>query len=269
VKYDLASMVKASGTRRSTIPLRPIAPTATQAGDLYAAAYKPIISALQRAADRLTELYGRSLPITDGFRDAASDDFAAFFNDLSEELQRILLEITPDLRDWALRVERYHREKWRASVLTATELDLAMILLGSGTPVSVQESIDWNVSLIRNVSDEARGRMSSQVFAAYRRRAPAAELAKDLRGSVKMSRRRSLNIAADQTQKLSASLDQERQTDAGIEEYTWRHSRKLHPRAFHVEREGKEFRWDSPPPDGPPGSLPFCGCKGQARLRLE
>lgn len=266
MRYDLAAATRATKPRRRrSIALRPITPPATLAGDLYAATYKPVITTLTEAVDRIIAAYRTDSMIRDSF----TDDLGAILAGLATELNRVVLTIRPGLRSWATRVERYHRERWRGAVLTATGVDLSTILIGAGVPQSVQAAIDWNVSLVSSVSDEGRGRIGNLVFAAFRARKPAAELATELRGAVAMSRRRALGIAGDQLQKLSASLDRERQTDAGIDSYIWRHSFKEHPRRFHVQREGQVYRWDTPPADGPPGTLPFCGCKGQALLVLD
>ena len=89
-----------------------------------------------------------------------------------------------------------------------------------------------------------------------------------------VSRNRARLIARDQTSKLTGILDQTRQQSIGVEEYTWRtvHDNrvvgkpggkypipsKLH--GNHYERDGKVFRWDSPPPDGHPKRAIQCRC---------
>lgn len=85
-------------------------------------------------------------------------------------------------------------------------------------------------------------------------------------GGVSESRARL--IARDQTSKLNGTLNQVRQTGLGIQEYRWMTSRDervvgtpggLYPRGTrrhndHFERHRVIFRWDSPPPDGHPGT---------------
>lgn len=81
-------------------------------------------------------------------------------------------------------------------------------------------------------------------------------------------------IARDQTSKIHTAVNQARQQSIGIEEYIWRTSGDrrvvgnpsgLYPEGNavhgnHWKREGKIFRWDSPPPDGHPGYAIYCRC---------
>jgi SPP1 gp7 family putative phage head morphogenesis protein len=54
-------------------------------------------------------------------------------------------------------------------------------------------------------------------------------------------------IARDQTLKTYGQIQEARQTDAGIEEYTWSTSLDERVRSRHSELEGTTQRWDSPP----------------------
>jgi uncharacterized protein with gpF-like domain len=59
----------------------------------------------------------------------------------------------------------------------------------------------------------------------------------------------------------------ERQAEAGIEKYKWRHSGKLHPRAEHRARDGNVYKLGEPAGDTP-GMAPYCGCRAQAYLAI-
>jgi SPP1 gp7 family putative phage head morphogenesis protein len=54
-------------------------------------------------------------------------------------------------------------------------------------------------------------------------------------------------IARDQTLKLYGQIQEARQTDAGIEEYTWSTSEDERVRSRHQALDGTTQRWDSPP----------------------
>jgi SPP1 gp7 family putative phage head morphogenesis protein len=265
VSFDLASMAKQKGIRRSSIELRAMTPPQTLAQEL-AAVYRPVLDAWDAGRPRIMEVYAHTVSTLTGDSPA---DIEAELNGISGGIDRLILTLTAALRDWTVRVERWHRDRWSASVLSASSIDLDTLLTASEVSDTVDSALRWNVSLIKDVSAQARQRIASRVFAAVQNRTPAADLARELRDVVDMGRTRAKLIAADQTQKLTARLDQARQEQAGISEYTWRHSYKAHPRPVHVARNGKVFSWDNPPADGPPGTLPYCGCRAQARINLE
>jgi len=278
MKYDLAQLVRRTkNPRRKVVVLRPIVPPKALASDLYTSTYKRIIEALNAAIPGIVAAYERALPVRDGFADAA-DDVQPELESLGDWLRRLVLSLTPALGEWTVRVERWHRQRWRRAVLTATGVDIETMLLATGQPTSMAETVAWNVALLKDVSAQAQSRIGNAVFAAFQQRKPAADLARELRDIVDMSRRRSLGIAADQLQKLSGALDTERMADAGFDRWKYHHSDKLHPRLWHKAREGKIYdlrtnkEIDGPdqikPGDGPT-EPPFCGCKKQGVLVLN
>lgn len=267
MRFSLATLTRRTrNPRRSTIAIRPIQPTAMQASDLYRGVYQPIVSQWDAVIAALIAEYERSLPsaLT---RDSVSD-LQSILDAADDAFTRLILRLTPTLRDWTVRQERWHREKWRGAVLTATGVDLRTMLGADDVAETMEAFLGRNVALVRDVSAQARGRIADIVFRGFQSVTPARDVAKELRGAVEMSRRRSMLIAQDQTQKLAAGLDTERMRQAGIEAWLWRHSGKLHPRAEHKARDMKEFTFAEPPADLP-GELPYCGCRKQAVLRLD
>ncbi len=269
MRFDLAAIVRrAKNPRRKSIPLREIAPTSALASEL-AAVYLPIVRAWSAASERVIVEYGRSLAqVRDGMiTDSASDlgntlDFAA------GEINRLLLTLTPQLRSWALRVERWHRSRWIANTLSATGISLETLIGPTDVAETVETVIARNVALVRDVSEQARGRLSDIVFRNFTKRMPAREVAREMREAVAMSRRRALLIASDQTTKLAAELDGERMRQAGISAWIWRHSGKRHPREDHRKRNGNRYTF-ADPPDVMPGELPYCGCRKQAVVEFD
>lgn len=154
------------------------------------------------------------------------------------------------------------------NVFSAASVDLTTML----GPVDAKETLDTvlarNVALIRDVSEEARGRIADIVLRGLQARTPAREVAKELNEAIGKSQARSVRIASDQLNKLTSALDAERQRQAGIEEWIWRHSGKRHPREDHLARNGKHYT-DETAPEDEPGELPFCGCRRQAWLNLD
>ena len=69
-------------------------------------------------------------------------------------------------------------------------------------------------------------------------------------------------IARDQVLKLHGEINEERQTKAGIESYTWSTSRDSRVRPEHAAMEGKTVAWSNPPEFGHPGDDYMCRCVG-------
>lgn len=270
--FDLAQITRQRGVRRKAVTLRPILPTASQAREL-AAILAPAWQVWQEAATRIMAGYDPA-PLTldsPASIEQAIDDAAAEF------LRRLVATITPSLRRWGVRTEQWHRSKWAAAIHAGTTVDISTVL----TAQPVAETLDlWlarNVALCRNISEQAQSRIADAVFRGYQQRSPAREVAAAIREATSMARDRSVRIAADQSSKLSAALDGERQAEAGIEKVKWRHSGKLHPRSWHKARDGKIFFLRSRKPvdggDAVPasdwvGQAPWCGCRAQAYLDL-
>lgn len=269
--YSLATLTKRAGkTNRKSITLRAINPTSSQALEL-AAIVNQVVSAWSAAArGRIMTAYDRTMAER-GVRDASVrdtvDDIQEEIDGAEAEIERLILTLTPKLRDWTVRIERWHRRKFVAAVLTPTGVDLSTFLN------SERETMDafrqGILSLIRNIDEDTRGRIAGAVWRGFQERTPRREVAREIAKAVQISRRRALFIASDQTVKMAARLDQARQEEAGISEYEWMKSGKLHPRQAHVVRDGVIYQWKKPPLGGHPGTEPNCGCKARAHLRLD
>jgi SPP1 gp7 family putative phage head morphogenesis protein len=130
-----------------------------------------------------------------------------------------------------------------------------------------------NVGLITSVPKQSIQQARTAINANFR--------GEDLKGGTLVQELRRLGvkddnraklIARDQTSKLNSAINQARQQSVGIEEYIWRTSKDervvgnpagLYPDGNrkhnkHWQREGKKFKWSSPPPDGHPGQPINC-----------
>jgi len=266
MKYDLAALARRKhNIRRSSIVLRDIAPPATLATNLYRSTYAQIIAAWVEALPRIEATY--ALTMSEMTTDAPAD-IRAEIDGASEAINRLILILTPEVREWSLRTEAWFRGKWRGAMLAATGVDLGTLLGPEDMKATLETNIEWNVALIKDVSAQAQQRISNVVFDGLSNRTPAREVAKDIREAVGMGRARSTRIASDQLNKLTSALAEERRREAGIDTWKWRHSRKAHPRTDHQARDGKEYT-DATAPHDLPGRLPFCGCRAQAVVTFD
>ena len=267
--YPLAQMAaRTRRTRKREITFRPITAPGTLTSDLYAEAYAPVVKAWEAAVERIVAEYGRSLATMDGLTVDGPAEVGAVLSATEDAVTRILLSIRLRLEAWASRTERWHRGKWASTVKAATGVDISTMIGPKGAQTTVGAAIERNVGLVRSVSEQTRTRIGEAVFRGLNKRAPAAEVAKEIREAVGMARRRSMNIAADQLVKINAQLNSERRREAGIDTWEWVSSHKVNYRPEHAARDGKRYSDDDPPEDTP-GELPFCGCGERAVLSLD
>lgn len=257
MRFDLASMVRRASRR--PIVIRPILTTKAQADDL-AAIYFLVVNAWRDAGPEIVAVYDRTLG--QKLRTDSADDLGSDISEISEAINRLVLQLTPDLRRWAVRVEQWHRGKWTNGVLSGANVSLESMLTPFEVEETVNEALQRNVALVRDISDEARGRIADSVFRGIQQRTPTAQIAKEISEATGMARARARRVAADQTVKLASALDAERQRQAGLDHWKWRSSHKLHYRPWHQARDGKIYT-DATAPEDLPGTLPFCGCVRQ------
>lgn len=265
MSYNLPALAKAAGKRRD-VTLRPIVPTASLAQEL-ATILMPAASIWEQNTARIMSGYDPQ-PIGDALTTDSPEQVTQMVATAAAEfMTRLVIEITPAVRRWAIRAELWHRGRWAGAVKAGTGIDPTLMLTAAPVVEPIEVFVARNVALARNISDQAQGRISDVVLRGYQQRLPAAEVGKEIREATGMARKRANRIAADQNVKLSSALDLERQAEAGLDQYRWRHSGKLHPRATHKARNGELF--DLPAPRGDrPGDAPYCGCVAQAYIPL-
>lgn len=139
-----------------------------------------------------------------------------------------------------------------------------------------------NAQLITKLPEEHWGRVVQAVSDNYDGTLPGS-LTERLTKVNGISVERAKLIARDQTAKLSGDLNRIRQQEAGIDSYFWRNSQDnrvvgkpggLYPKGNarhldHWHREGKEYKWDDPPPDGHPGQPILCRCRAEPIINLD
>ncbi|KEZ17178.1 hypothetical protein CP98_03676 [Sphingobium yanoikuyae] len=275
--FSLPRMARQAGKRRDIV-LRPIIPTQAAATDL-AAIYAPAWQIWSDNIDRILAGYDpQPLPTADTLTVDTVDQVQAAISSVAQEFLTILTaRIAPGLRQWAVKAERTHRSKWSAAIKAGVGVDLDMILSAQPVEERLGTFLARNVALVQNVSDQAQGRIADAVFRGYEQRTPVREVAKEIREATGMGRDRAIRIASDQNSKLSSQLDRERQAEAGLTQFKWRHSGKVHPRSWHKARDGKVYfsRSGKPvdggeaiPADDRAGMAPWCGCREQAYIAL-
>lgn len=269
MKIDLASMIRRVGRQTTGLVYgRAINPTQAQEQQLLAIYMRVVRGWLSEWGDRILPEYNRTLGGLPVIGDSV-DSTQGVVDEAAGAMTRLVLALGADLENWVVTVERWHRKQFASSFTSAgVKLDT---LLGAGeVQATLQATLAENVSLIRSLNDQMRNGISGAVFRGLSNRTPAREVAREIRKVAEVGKARADLIAADQLQKLSARLDQERQQQVGAEEFEWLHSRKRFPRPEHVERNGKVYRWDSNiGKTDPPGRAIRCGCRSRPIIDLD
>lgn len=275
MNFNLAAMTQRAKPRRAKwIVLPAIHPTVSMAADL-AAIYLLVVNAWKKAAaEQILPAYTAA---TKAIADHGGRNMVKVADDLSdvngsvngagEQVTRLLVSITPMIRRWATKAEKWHRLKWAASIASAAGPDVLTLMAAEDVHETIEAIIARNVALIRSVAEETRARIADIILRGFQGRTETREVARQIAAGIDMSRRRALGIASDQNVKLASALDTRRMVQAGIDIWKWRHSGKVHFRPEHKARDGNIYTWQNAPADLP-GELPFCGCAKQAMLNL-
>lgn len=269
MKIDLAGMIRRAGaTRRPFVLGRAIIPTGAQELALLRIYARVLRGWSQAWAGRIQPSYARTIEGLPAIGDSV-EDTRATVDDAAAAMTRLTAVLSADLEDWAVRVEEWHRRQFASSFVPAgVRLDTLLGRTDVQTPL--RAVLADNVSLIRSLNDQMRNGISGAVFRGLTNRTPAREVSREIRKTIGLGKSRADLIAADQLQKLTARLDQERQEQCGLTKFRWIHSEKKYPRKEHVARNGKVYAWDSPVgKNDPPGRAIRCGCRAQPVVELD
>ena len=266
MRFDLAAMASRNGYRRQNTEFRAIAPT-NLLGQELARIYLANVAVWRDAVPHIVAQYASSLS-------SLQMDRAPVLEATIEEAEAVtqqpnrppLGKIIAAIAAWLLRFEKWHRGQW-IIVIRRTTIDLTPFIGPQDVSGIIETALARNTALIKDISAEAAGKISDIVFRGLQSKAPVADVAAELRTAVGFARKRSIRVAHDQMIKLSGALDVARFTQAGLTEYTWKHTPQPHPRLHHLARDGLVFKLGQPRGDEP-GEAPFCRCYRVPVLRL-
>lgn len=124
----------------------------------------------------------------------------------------------------------------------------------------IQDFTKTNVELIQSIPEQYFEQLQERMLDGMADGIRPESLASELEERYGVAESRAQLIARDQIGKFYGDLNEERQTELGIEGYIWRGALDQRERSEHTEREGKFFSWDNPPEDGHPGEPIQCRC---------
>ncbi len=177
----------------------------------------------------------------------------ATLNGVDGRMVRYLREVVPPAFD------RMAGEVNKANA-KATKALVGVPLAGASVAPHVQRFRDQNIALMENAGRVYAKQVREVLEDPENFGIRVEDLAAKIQERGDVSESRAELIARDQTLKLNGQLNQVRQTNAGVERYTWSTSHDERVRPEHAELDGQVFDWSSPPEPGHPGEDFQCRC---------
>lgn len=214
--------------------------------------------------------------------DAWDDDMSAVISSLRNLANRIFNPVIERLPSFFSLTSQFNDRQWRLIVKggTGVELPPSQAIIAGQTTVPVSSGVlgvdayraePWlaemqkiwvaeNTRLIKSIPADELSDMEGIIRRGVLNGSSADTIKKQIQERYGVTERRAKLIAVDQVGKANSALTKQRQADAGIDGYIWRGVLDSRERQLHIDREGKRFKWSSPPSDGHPGQPIRCRC---------
>ena len=123
-----------------------------------------------------------------------------------------------------------------------------------------------NVQLIKTIPQRFFNELAQEVYSGLADGDRVEDIQSAIEDRFGVSEWNAERIARDQVGKLNGSLNEQRQRDVGVDEYTWLGVGDEREREEHTANNDKTFKWDDPPETGHPGDEIMCRCTAQPSL---
>ena len=158
-------------------------------------------------------------------------------------------------------VDQQNVDTLQSSIQQAYGIDITQLLRAQNIQPTLMLAQRANVNLIKTIPAQYFERLNTTVLTGIQQGQRYSDIADSIQEIYGVTDNRAKLIARDQTSKTNAAIAETRQTDLGIEEYTWLTAGDERVRETHADNEGQVFRWDSPPAEtGHPGHDINCRC---------
>lgn len=199
---------------------------------------------------------------SDYVRDGVASDLRTAFNKLANKYLAIGVFAEQLAAEFVGSVEKENRNRFIKSMNKAIGVDVNFIIQNENLEETLEESVAWNVGLIKTIPEEHLKKVENIVYQGVLTGDTSGSMISKISELNGQQMKRARLIARDQSSKLNSNLNEKRQTNLGIEEYIWQTARDgERVRESHREKDGEVFRWDDPPKDtGHSGQDIQCRC---------
>lgn len=185
----------------------------------------------------------------------------------ADQLLSIFDEVAAELGEPPPQLVQAVRQAVETGVTGTAEMFAASQVVTSAFTVPPDLQLEWMEEAERRMKEfwgnepvRFRQEIHDAILDGLKRGQGIDQMAKRIKDRVGVSRSRASLIARDQVGSASAYAAQKSQQLAGCEEFIWRTASDRRVRPEHAARNGKKYRWDSPPDGETPGSPVNCRC---------
>ena len=174
-----------------------------------------------------------------------------------------------------------HRQRMIENFQKALGVDITPMMSDLRIRPIMEKAIADNAKLIKSIPEDMLPKIMGEFEKIFAEGFDQEKLLKIINKRFRVGGSRSKLIARDQTSKIIGQLTEARQVGMGIDSYIWitmddesvvgnpggefPDGNEVH--MDHFIRNGVEFFWNNPPPDGHPGQAISCRCVAQAVIQ--
>lgn len=280
--------------KAKNIVLRPIRPSVAIKAKLQRELLKRYTFLRDRMAEvmdlyrKLRKAQERAEKPAPGFSDGTTAETAEIL-DLLEKVKKMLKKIRNDFNAAfpASEDEKLARDfvnTCNKDIITRNNIEFSRavqdfvvrVQMTEAKKVILKAATQEATGLIKNLGAKAQFELEDTFNRCLMEGRNIGEMVESIEKVLGVTRRRAINLAFDQTNKIEAAMDRQVKLDLGLNKAIWRHSHgwvKTEPRKSHVAADGREFDLRKGCLiEGEyifPSEKIHCGCFSQAVLELK
>jgi SPP1 gp7 family putative phage head morphogenesis protein len=198
--------------------------------------------------------------------DAWQDELNEALQQIEEDMVAPTNKAIRDMLSIGPKINQYNKEQWKQLIRSQYGVDPTKEDADRWDDILSQYA-EVNAALIKDIPDLTMEQIQDETEEALRSGRSIDELSSDIFDIMEertdVSESRANLIARDQVAKLNGQFTKERQSDLGVEQYTWRTVGDERVRETHRMVDGLTFTWGSPPDEtdgNEPGQDYQCRC---------
>lgn len=200
------------------------------------------------------------------FRTDAFEDLLSYANQVTSIMNRVSLRVKDTLKYSVSELDRVasevlnvSRREWQRMIMAAFKQNF--IWPEPWVPSVISAWKARNTDLITNIAEETIRKIKDRIMETLRVSPSLSNIRATILETVANTWSRADLIAGDQTSKLNATLNEQRQREFHVVQYTWRTMRDEKVRKTHADHEGNVYSWNlRPSTTGHPAEDPNCRC---------